>query len=211
VDGVKLGQLKEKLIGKDKVKTIYGSLKTQDTINQVKQDEKNATTEQVESDNPIEIVINGTDIVAKTRGGKLPSETNPTDKENSANDKNELEVIIKVGSQKEESKENSATITKPTSLFTKLATPTEIANLDNNITTKENELTTAKTNFENDKNPTTKKAVKTAENNLKDAKQYKEIQLKGKETKIKVEAYFSKNKGKTKVQKDFTVTANGIN
>jgi hypothetical protein len=63
VDGVKLGQLKEKLIGKDKVKTIYGSLKTQDTINQVKQEEKNTNTEQVESDNPIEIVINGTMIM----------------------------------------------------------------------------------------------------------------------------------------------------
>jgi hypothetical protein len=211
VDGVKLGQLKEKLIGKDKVKTIYGSLKTQDTIDQVKQNEKSTDTDQVESDNPIEIVIIDNDIIARTRAGGLPSVTNPTDKENSANPENELEMKIKVGSQEEGEKDNIEKITKPISLFTKLATPTFITNLDNNITTRENELTTAKVNFENDKNSTTKKALQDAEKNLKDAKQYKESQLDGKETKIKVEAYFTKNKGKTKVQKDFTVTANGIN
>ena len=210
-DGIKLGQLKEQLIGKNTVQTIYGSLKTQDTIDQVKQDEKNNDTDQVESDNPIEIVVEGDNIIAKTRGGKLPSETNPTDKEGSANDKNELNLKIKVGSQEEEYIENSATISKPTTLFTKLVTSTEIASFDNIITTKESELTTAKVNFENDKNQTTKKALQDAENNLKFAKQDKEIGLKGKETKIKVVAYFTKNKGKTKVQKDFTVTAKGIN
>ena len=84
-NGIKLGQIKENLIGKDKVKTIYGNLKTQDTINQVKQDEKNTDTEQVESDNPIEITIVDNVINATTKGNKLPSETNPTDKENSAN------------------------------------------------------------------------------------------------------------------------------
>ena len=210
-NGIKLGQIKENLIGKDKVKTIYGNLKTQDTINQVKQDEKNTDTEQVESDNPIEITIEDKNIIAKTKGGKLPSETNPTDKENSANDKNELKLKIKVGSQEEDFSENNKTISKPTSLFTKLITSTEIKNLDLKITTAENELTTAKVNFENNKNPTTDKALKDAEKNLKESKRFKETELKGKETKIKVEAYFTKNKGKTKVQKDFTVTANGIN
>ena len=210
-NGIKLGQIKENLIGKDKVKTIYGNLKTQDTINQVKQDEKNTDTEQVESDNPIEITIEDKNIIAKTKGGKLPSETNPTDKENSANDKNELKLKIKVGSQEEDFSENNKTISKPTSLFTKLITSTEIKNLDLKITTAENELTTAKVNFENNKNPTTDKALKAAEKNLKESKRFKETELKGKETKIKVEAYFTKNKGKTKVQKDFTVTANGIN
>ena len=212
-DGVKLGQLKEQLIGKDKVKTIYGNLKTQDTINQVKQDEKNSDTDQVESDNPIEIVINGTDnVVAKTRGGKLPSETNPTDKENSANAENQLFMIVKSGSfNKEVGPSTGATITFALSEITNLVTVTGITTYDNNITTRENELTTAKVNFENDKNPTTQKAVKSAENNLKFAQQDKELYLKTTSDKIKVVAYFTKNKGKTKVQKDFTVTANGIN
>jgi hypothetical protein len=213
VDGVKLGQLKEKLIGKDKVKTIYGSLKTQDTINQVKQEEKNSDTDQVESDNPIEIVINGTDnVVAKTRGGKLPSETNPTGKENSANAENQLFMIVKSGSfNKEVGPSTGATITFALSEITNLVTVTGITTYDNNITTRKNELTTAKVNFENDKNPTTQKAVKSAENNLKFAQQDKELYLKTTSDKIKVVAYFTKNKGKTKVQKDFTVTANGIN
>ena len=165
----------------------------------------------VESDNPIEITIVDNVINATTKGNKLPSETNPTDKENSANPLNEMKMIIKVGSQEEDFSENNITISKPTSLFTKLITSTEIKNLDLKITTAENELTTAKVNFENNKNPTTKTALKTAEKNLKESKRFKETELKGKETKIKVEAYFTKNKGKTKVQKDFTVTANGIN
>ena len=213
VDGVKLGQLKEKLIGKDKVKTIYGSLKTQDTIDQVKQEEKNSDTDQVESDNPIEIVINGTDnVVAKTRGGKLPSETNPTDKENSANAENQLFMIVKSGSfNKEVGPSTGATITFALSEITNLVTVTGITTYNNNITTRENELTTAKVNFENNKNETTKKALQDAEKNLKDTKQLKEAYLKTTNDKIKVVAYFTKNKGKTKVQKDFTVTANGIN
>jgi hypothetical protein len=210
-NGIKLGQLKENLIGKDKVKTIYGNLKTQDTINQVKEDKKNTDTDQVESDNPIEIKIEDGNIIAKTKAGGKPSVTNPTDKENSANDKNELKLQIKVGSQTEDFSENIETISKPTSLFTKLVTPDEIKKLDLKITTAENELTTAKLNFEISKNPTTKNALKVAEKNLKESKRIKETELKGKETKIKVEAYFTKNKGKTKVQKDFTVTANGIN
>lgn len=210
-DGIKLGQLKENLIGKDKVKTIYGNLKTQDTINQVKQNEKNTDTEQVESDNPIEITITKTEIIATTKGNKLPSETNPTDKENSANKDNKMKMIIKVGGVNKEVEKNESKISELISTFTKLVKPDEIKALDQKITTAENELTTAKVNFENDKNPTTKNALKVAEKNLKESKRIKETELKGKETKIKVESYFTKNKGKTKVQKDFTVTANGIN
>ena len=212
VDGVKLGQLKEKLIGKDKVKTIYGSLKTQDTIDQVKQEEKNTNTEQVESDNPIEIVIIGNDIIAKTRGNKKPSETNPTDKENSANIDNELFMVVKSGSfDREVGPLNIEKLTLSLSEITNLVTVTGITTYNNNITTRENELTTAKVNFENNKNETTKKALQDAEKNLKDTKQLKEAYLKTPNDKIKVVAYFTKNKGKTKVQKDFTVTANGIN
>ena len=212
VDGVKLGQLKEKLIGKDKVKTIYGSLKTQDTIDQVKQNEKSTDTDQVESDNPIEIkIINGTDIVAKTRGGKLPSETNPTDKENSADAENQLFMVVKSGSEDIEVGPLNTDLTLPLSQIKDLAKPSEITTYDNTITTRETELATAKAFFENNKNENNRKAVKTAENNLKYAKESKEAYLKTKDDKIKVVAYFTKNKGKTKVNKDFTVTANGIN
>jgi hypothetical protein len=213
-NGIKLGQIKENLIGKDKVKTIYGNLKTQDTINQVKQDEKNTDTEQVESDNPIEITIVDNVINATTKGNKLPSQTNPTDKENSANPLNEMKMIIKVGGvDKSVGPSNLAIISETLSLstFPKLITSEKMKELDGGITTAEIALTTAKADFVSDKNPTTEKALKTAEKKLKDAKLFKETELKGKETKIKVEAYFTKNKGKTKVQKDFTVTANGIN
>jgi hypothetical protein len=211
-DGIKLGQLKEQLIGKNTVQTIYGSLKTQDTIDQVKQDEKNTDSEQVESDNPIEIVVEDDKIVAKTREGKLPSETNPTDKENSANDKNELEMVVKSGSfKKTVGPKNEILISLPLSELKDLATKEKITDYDNIITTRETELATAKAIFENDKNQNNRKAFKTAEDLLTTAKQQKEAYLKTKDDKIKVEAYFTKNKGKTKVQKDFTVTANGIN
>jgi hypothetical protein len=210
-DGVKLGQLKEKLIGKDKVKTIYGSLKTQDTIDQVKQNEKTTDTDQVESDNPIEIVVEGEAVVAKTRGGKKPSETNPTDKENSANPENQLFMVVKSGSIDKEVGPTDGNLTLPLSELTDSATVSEITTYDNTITTRENELSTAKAIFENDKNQNNRKALKTAEDNLKTAKKAKDNYLKEKDDKIKVVAYFTKNKGKTKVQKDFTVTAKGIN
>jgi hypothetical protein len=210
-DGVKLGQLKERLIGKNDVKTIYGSLKTQDTINQIKQAEKNTDTEQVESDNPIEITVNDTKIMATTRGNKLPSETNPTDKENSANKNNEMKMIITVGGvTKEVGPENLVEISEPITSFTELADWNKIKEYDNTITNRETELATAKAIFENDKNQNNLKAFKTAEDYLTTAKQEKELYLKTKVDKIKVEAYFTKNKSKTKVQKDFTVTANGI-
>lgn len=212
VDGIKLGQLKVDLLGADKVKSIYGSLKTQQTINQIKEEEQNNNTEQVESDNPIEIIINGDNIVAKTRGGKLPSETNVTDKEDSANDKNELQMVVKVGNiKKEEGPKNDITLTVPISTFSNLADSTIITNYDNQIISAESVVATAKQTFENNKNQTNRKAVKDAEDKLKTIQQEKEVYLKNHETKIKVEAYFTKNKGKTKVNKDFTVTANGIN
>jgi hypothetical protein len=157
-------------------------------------------------------VIIGTDIVAKTRGNKKPSETNPTDKENSANVDNQLLMVVKSGSfDKEVGPLNIEKLTLNLSEVKDLADVEKIKTYDNNITTRENELSTAKSNFENDKNPTTRKAVKSAENNLKFAQQDKELYLKTTSDKIKVVAYFTKNKGKTKVQKDFTVTANGIN
>ena len=212
VDGVKLGELKEKLIGKDKVKSIYGSLKTQDTIDQVKQNEKTTDTDQVESDNPIEIVVENGVVVAKTRGDKFPSETNPTDKEDSANPENELYMVVKSGSiDKEVGPDNVKKLTLLLSELTDSATVDQIKTYDTTITTRENELATAKAIFENDKNQNNRKALKTAEDNLKTAKKTKEEYLKTKDDKIKVVAYFTKNKGKTKVQKDFTVTAKGIN
>ena len=212
VDGVKLGELKEKLIGKDKVKSIYGSLKTQDTIDQVKQNEKTTDTDQVESDNPIEITVEKGSVIAKTRGGKKPSETNPTDKENSANLENQLFMVVKSGLiDKEVGPKDEKDLTLPLSELTDTATEDKIKTYDTTITTRENELATAKAIFENDKNQPNRKALKDAEGNLKDAKRAKEEYLKTKDDKIKVVAYFTKNKGKTKVQKDFTVTANGIN
>ena len=212
VDGVKLGELKEKLIGKDKVKSIYGSLKTQDTIDQVKQNEKTTDTDQVESDNPIEIVVENGEVVAKTRGDQLPSETNPTDKEDSANPENQLFMVVKSGSfDKEVGPDNVKKLTLLLSELTDTATEDQIKTYDTTITTRENELATAKAIFENDKNQNNRKALKTAEDNLKTAKKTKEEYLKTKDDKIKVVAYFTKNKGKTKVQKDFTVTAKGIN
>ena len=212
VDGVKLGELKEKLIGKDKVKSIYGSLKTQDTIDQVKQNEKTTDTDQVESDNPIEIVVENGVVVAKTRGDQFPSETNPTDKEDSANPENELYMVVKSGSiEREVGPDNVKKLTLLLSELTDTATEDQIKTYDTTITTRENELATAKAIFENDKNQPNRKALKDAEKNLKDAKRAKEEYLKTKDDKIKVVAYFTKNKGKTKVQKDFTVTAKGIN
>ena len=95
--------------------------------------------------------------------------------------------------------------------ITGLANVDEIKTKDNIITNRKNELATAKAIFENDKNQNNRKALKSAENNLKFAQQDKELYLKTKTDKIKVVAYFTKNKGKTKVQKDFTVTAKGIN
>jgi hypothetical protein len=138
-------------------------------------------------------------------------QTQPS-KENSANAENQLFMIVKSGSfNKEVGPSTGATITFALSEITNLVTVTGITTYDNNITNRKNELTTAKVNFENDKNPTTQRAVKSAENNLKFAQQDKELYLKTTSDKIKVVAYFTKNKGKTKVQKDFTVTANGIN
>jgi hypothetical protein len=149
--------------------------------------------------------------MATTRGNKLPSETNPTDKENSANKNNEMKMIITVGGvTKEVGPENLVEISEPITSFTELADWNKIKEYDNTITNRETELATAKAIFENDKNQNNLKAFKTAEDYLTTAKQEKELYLKTKVDKIKVEAYFTKNKSKTKVQKDFTVTANGI-
>ena len=53
--------------------------------------------------------------------------------------------------------------------------------------------------------------LNSAKNNLETEQQKFNLSKKGKETKIKVEAFLTKNKKKTKVTKTFTVTENGIN
>ena len=210
-DGIKLGQLKVKKLGADTVKDIYGNLKKQDTLVQTKIAEEDDNTEQPEPDNPVEIVSLGTNIIAKTRVGTTPSNTQVTNNPNSVDSDNKLKMIIKVnGEDPIELEDNTTSLTQSITTIGKLITISELSDLDSKITTAENELTTAKQNFESNQTPSNERAVKNAQNNLTDAKLQKEVYLKGKETKIKVEAYLTKNKGNTKVQKDFTVTAQGV-
>ena len=79
-------------------------------------------------------------------------------------------MVVKSGSIDKEVGPKDGDLSLQLSELTDSATVSEITTYDNTITTRENELATAKAIFENDKNQNNRKALKTAEDNLKTAK-----------------------------------------
>ena len=216
VEGLKLSQIKQDLVGQETLSEIYDSLKTSETLNQVKQND-NEDGEEDESNGKsfIKIELNGNVVSATMNSGVTPSRTEIKEgKEKSVNEQNELSLNVFVGNEKQEIKENEITV-KSDDLFTKfpdLLNPEVLLSGQTAVDNAQTELTNAENAYKANRNSNQlRKNYNTAKNNLETEQQKFNLSKKGKETKIKVEAFLTKNKKKTKVTKTFTVTENGIN
>ena len=185
-------------------------------LNQVKQND-NEDGEEDESNGKsfIKIELNGNVVSATMNSGVTPSRTEIKEgKEKSVNEQNELSLNVFVGNKKQEIEENEITV-KSDDLFTKfpdLLNPEVLLSGQTAVDNAQTELTNAENAYKaNRNNNQLRKNYNIAKNNLETEQQKFNLSKKGKESKIKVEAFLIKNKKKTKVTKTFTVTENGIN
>ena len=216
VEGLKLSQIKQQLIGQETLSEIYDGLKTSETLNQVKQnDSEDGEEDGSNGKSFIKIELNDNIVSATMNSGVTPSRTEIKEgKEKSVNEKNKLRLNVFVGSKKQEVEFNEITV-KSDDLFTKfpdLLNPEVLLSGQTAVDNAQTELTNAENAYKANRNSNQlRKNYNTAKNNLETEQQKFNLSKKGKETKIKVEAFLTKNKKKTKVTKTFTVTENGIN
>jgi len=216
IEGLKLSQLKQQLVGNETLSEIYDGLQKSDTLNQVKENESVDGEEDESNGNSfIKIEINNDIVSATMNSGVIPSRTEIKEgKEKSVNEKNVLRLDVFVGKEKQEIRGDEITL-KSDNLFTKFPDLLDyrlIAPLEQSVDDAQTELDAAEQAYKANRNNnqlrikynSAKTKLETAELKLSNAK-------KGKKTKIKVESYLTKNKKKTKVTKTFTVTENGIN
>ena len=212
-DGVKLSELKRDAFEQGGLDKLIEDLKKEGTKDQ----EKNAqSSDNSEGDgkNVIEIIPNNSNlsdlkIDVKIKDGKTPGEV-IVGKEANANNSLECEIKIEGEDPKPKNTKDSTLPITSTEISTKLLSPTELKSKQDTLDTLKLDLELAKTDFQNDSNTQNLKKVNDAKDKVKkqedDIKQYK------KETvdKVKVIAYLTENKTKTKVTKSFTITENGL-
>ena len=215
-EGLKLGEIKQQLVGQETLSEIYDGLQKSETLNQVKQnDSQDGEEDESNEKSFIKIELNDNVVSATMNSGVTPSKTEIKEgKEKSVNDENKLRLNVFVGNKKQERDFNEITV-KSDNLFTKfpdLLNPEVLLSGQTAVDNAQTELTNAENAFKANRNSNQlRKNYNTAKNNLETEQQKFNLSKKGKETKIKVEAFLTKNKKKTKVTKTFTVTENGIN
>jgi hypothetical protein len=155
------------------------------------------------------------DFVINVTTPKLPSETQVGKKENSVDSENELVVIVRAGSTtKEPVPQNTTKIPVPFSDLPGLIEINNVLTYKKNIETLEGDIVDLQEDFKNSNVPSEKKIIKQKITTKKSEKETEELKLKNelkKESKIRVEAYFSKSKNKTRVKQTFTISEDGIN
>ncbi len=208
-DGIKLGQIKQEFIDANDPSLKEDVEKDETAENENSGDEQDEGKEGI-----IKITLSDLNVVAST--SQPPSETQVSQKENSVNEDNEMVLIVKTKNKTDKSEPTNETELKINlDGFPKLATSMDIEIYEGNIETFEELLKDAKTNFINANNSQDKKQFKKDinfyEDELKVAKKELENYLKEYDTEIKVEAYFTKSKNKTRVKQTFTITEKGIN
>jgi len=219
IEGLKLSQLKQQLVGNETLSEIYDGLQKSDTLNQIKENEETDDTDDdgVTDNSFLEMFINGAnEIISKTKNGKPVNELGlkPEDKSK------ELFLRLKVGDLKKEIGPttngkilNSGDVY---SLFPKLAKPEKILSGQTAVNNAQTELTNAENAYKaNRSSNVLRKKVQEKQKVLTDKQLDLKTYLDSVETEIKTETYIQsggkKTIKKTKIKKTFTVTENGIN
>ncbi len=211
-DGVKLSELKKEAFGQEGLDNLVNDLKTKGELRQEK-NAQNGDNADGDGKNVIEIIaINDTianpKVTIKTKDGKKPSEIVVNDK---SNPNNKLLYDVKVGedNQSEELDEDNKTV-DILKVNSNIINPQVIFDYNAQLLQLEQELEQAKTDFSNNKTQQNKSKYNDAQENVKQQKNKINEYKKGKTDKVKVVAYLTENKIKTKVTKSFTITENGL-
>ncbi len=212
IDGIKLSQIKKDAFGQAGLDQLIEDLKKEGTKDQ-KKDSETGNDSDGNGDNVLEIVednntLSNIKVTIKTTDGKLPSEIVVGKK---SNPDNGIEYEVKVGSTPKGNtvSENEVKV-DINSVNSDALNPSILLQNNADLTQKEDELETAKTNFKNNKTQGNKNTFNTAKASVKSQKEKNEKYKKGKVDKVTVKAFLSKNKSKTKVTKTFTITEDGL-
>lgn len=207
VNGIKLGEIKEKILeelGKD--------LKEEGTIKQEKDAEENADDTDGNGDDVLEITTDGqSEITIKTKDGNLPkdiivkgSDPNPSNK--LAFNFTNLNENLNVNDGIPDSIKKIIVDFESNNLVN----PDALTSLELLEATALQTLDTAKNNFKTFKTETNKTAYEAAQTAYNKAKKNLDTVKKGKKDTIKVTAFLTENKIKTRKVKTFTITSQGL-
>jgi hypothetical protein len=211
-DGIKLSEIRKDILGEAGLNQLVEDLKNEGTVKQEKDAENNSDDADGNGDDLLEIISDGkSKITIKTKDGKEPkdvivkgSDPNPSNKLgykfnnldetlNNVNGTSDSTVDINVDFESNN-----------------LVNPDELEELENSLSDASQTLETAKTNFKTFKTKDYKDAYENAQKDFnekeKDLKEYK----KGKKDSIKVTAFLTENKSKTRKVKTFTITSQGL-
>ncbi len=210
IDGLKLGEERAEGLGPDGLKSFLDSLKEEAVTDQL-EDSETGDDADGNGDNVLLIEKSGTDgIIIKTKDGKSPAEQ-VIGKE--PNPSNKIDYKVKIGSESDEGTTEDfryETNIKKVNSTDEVVDPTELNTLDTTLKASEDALSAATINFKNFKTEANKDAYNAARGKVKKDEKKKKDYLKGKVDKVKVVAFLSENKSKTKVTKTFTITKDGL-
>jgi hypothetical protein len=211
-DGLKLGEIRKELLGsQEALDALVKDLKEEGTVKQEKDAEENGDDTDGNGDDVLEIISDGKSIITiKTKDGNEPKDVIVKGSDPNPSNKLGFEFTnIKGKDDKEGISEKLITI--PIDFEDNdLVDPNVLVVLEDNVDDASQELETAKTNFKTFKTEDNKKVY---ENALKEYNVFKDIlenYKKDKKDTIKVTAFLTENKSKTKKVKTFTITSQGL-
>jgi hypothetical protein len=212
-DGIKLGEVKQAFAEGDE-----RELKKALGINE--EDENNNSGDEQDEGKEGLIKVSLSDIESgnpkiNASTPNLPSQTQVDKNGEGANEENEMFLSFKTNSSNDSKKDDVTSLTYNFSDIPNLADQDELKVLNNDITNTEEEIESLQVDFKNTSNSQTKKEIKEEitdqKNALREYKQNLKKYLSEYDTEIKVEAYFTKSKNKTRVKQTFTISKDGIN
>jgi len=211
-DGLKLSEIREKALGETGLNQLVEDLKNEGTIKQEKDAENNSDDADGNGDDLLEIISDGkSKITIKTKDGEKPkdiivkgSDPNPSNKLGYKFN-NLDETLNNVDGTSE------STVNIPVDFESNnLVNPNKLKELENSLSGASQTLETAKTNFKTFKTQENKTAYENAQKVFKEKEKELEEEKKGKKDSIKVTAFLTENKSKTRKIKTFTITSQGL-
>jgi hypothetical protein len=212
-DGIKLGEIRKELLGESALNALVEDLKSEGTVKQGKDAEENADDADGNGDDVLEISLkNENTIIITTKDNKPPNQVVVNGKTSTLNKLGYKFTNIKSGNKNNTEGETSESTYELTVNYdaNDLVNPTELGTAESALSSASQTLETAKNNFKTFKTNTYKTAYDKAQKEYDDAEEELKKVKKGKKDTIKVTAFLTDNKIKTKKVKTFTITSEGL-
>lgn len=211
-DGIKLSEIRKDILGEAGLNQLVEDLKNEGTVKQEKDAENNSDDADGNGDDLLEIISDGVSkITIKTKDGNPPkdvivkgSDPNPSNKLGYKFN-NLDETLNNVAGTSDSTVEINVDFES-----NNLVDPLALLSLEQLVSTASQTLETAKTNFKTFKTQANKTAYENAEKDFKDKEKDLKEYKKDKKDSIKVTAFLTENKSKTRKVKTFTITSQGL-